>query len=122
MDCDVNVCTAGGSDKMSKRLTHAGTENDGCSKERGNRLSHANSDSVRRYMRLAIRNGISTSSSLDKSIDRGYDRMVNNPVSLEGNHDMILTVQENKIEFYQMLKKVVRIVCRDDDPSDADDE
>lgn len=47
-------------------------------------------------------------------------RMVNNPVSLEGIHDMILTVQENQIEFYQMLKKVVRIVCRDDDPSDAD--
>ncbi|KAG5524154.1 hypothetical protein RHGRI_030975 [Rhododendron griersonianum] len=47
-------------------------------------------------------------------------RMVNNPVSLEGIHDMILTVQENQIAFYEMLRKVVRIVCRDDDPSDAD--
>ncbi|KAG5553083.1 hypothetical protein RHGRI_011072 [Rhododendron griersonianum] len=278
MDCDVNVCTAGGSDKMSKRLTHAVTRNDGHSKERGKRLSHADSDSVRRSKQLATRNVISTS-SLDQSTNRDCDvnvctaggpdkmsnrsthaeiengghceerskrfshgdsdgdgdgdgdceersnrsshgesesesdgdldsgpikrtlvglqnvykgvkpdigrmwwdtlyaaftnnhpttslplgilltrfmygrkvpilagdkladkktthigrgtigksesqskihRTVNNPVSLEGIHDMILTIQENQIEFYQMLKKVVRTMCRDDDPSDAD--
>ncbi|KAG5548664.1 hypothetical protein RHGRI_014120 [Rhododendron griersonianum] len=96
MDCDVNVCTAGGSDKMSKRLTHAGTENDGRSKERGKRLSHADSDSVRRSKRLAIRNGISTS-SLDQSTDRdcvvnactagGPDKMSNRSTHAEIEND-----------------------------------
>ncbi|KAF7150027.1 hypothetical protein RHSIM_Rhsim02G0127400 [Rhododendron simsii] len=75
MDCDVNVCTAGRSDKMSKRLTHGGTENDGRCKERGKRLSHADSDSVRRSKRLAIRNSISTS-SLEESTDRDCDGKV----------------------------------------------
>ncbi|KAF7151325.1 hypothetical protein RHSIM_Rhsim02G0074600 [Rhododendron simsii] len=78
MDCDVNVCTAGRSNKMSKRLTHARTKNDDHCKERGKRLSHADSDSVRRSKQLAIKNGISTS-SLDQFTDRDYDGKVCTP-------------------------------------------
>ncbi|KAG5524533.1 hypothetical protein RHGRI_031256 [Rhododendron griersonianum] len=42
-------------------------------------------------------------------------REVNNPASLEGLRDMILTVQENQISMWEKLKKVERVVCRHDD-------
>ncbi|KAG5540370.1 hypothetical protein RHGRI_020561 [Rhododendron griersonianum] len=42
-------------------------------------------------------------------------REVNNPASLEGLRDMILTVQENQISMWEKLKKVEHAVCPDDD-------
>ncbi|KAG5561780.1 hypothetical protein RHGRI_004726 [Rhododendron griersonianum] len=42
-------------------------------------------------------------------------RAVNNPASLEGLRDMILTVQENQIAMWGKLKRVERVVCPDDD-------
>ncbi|KAI8572374.1 hypothetical protein RHMOL_Rhmol01G0193500 [Rhododendron molle] len=42
-------------------------------------------------------------------------REVNNPASLEGLRDMILTVQENQICMWEKLKRVERAVCPDYD-------
>ncbi|KAG5544999.1 hypothetical protein RHGRI_017456 [Rhododendron griersonianum] len=42
-------------------------------------------------------------------------REVNNPASLEGLRDMILTVQENQISLWEKLKRVEHAVCPDYD-------
>ncbi|KAI8555450.1 hypothetical protein RHMOL_Rhmol05G0174600 [Rhododendron molle] len=42
-------------------------------------------------------------------------REVNNPASLEGLRDMIVTVQENQISMWEKLRRVERAVCPDYD-------
>ncbi|KAI8566850.1 hypothetical protein RHMOL_Rhmol02G0074100 [Rhododendron molle] len=106
------------SDQISKSVSQGDTESDSDGDKDGE--SESQSDSHSGAIKLPNLSAFAAQPVIEERTvalegQSKLHREVNNPASLEGLRDMIVTVQENQISMWEKLRRVERAVCPDYD-------